>query len=73
METDAHPSAARERARRSLALETVIGREAELDIIASVLGDPSDGAAAVLLEGEPGIGKTTLWEVGVQRGRVGSG
>lgn len=41
--------------------ETLIGRERELAAIRRLLGDATGGAAAVLLDGEPGVGKTSLW------------
>lgn len=44
---------------------TVVGREAELSSIAKLLRLPDD-PRVMLLEGEPGIGKTTLWEQGVR-------
>jgi DNA-binding CsgD family transcriptional regulator len=37
-----------------------VGRERELDQVASFL-DPAGTATVLLLEGEPGIGKTTVW------------
>ena len=40
----------------------IFGREAELTAIADLLARPP---AAVVIEGEPGIGKTTVWEAGV--------
>lgn len=40
--------------------EAVIGRDAELAAAASMLGAVPDGPVALLLEGEAGIGKTTL-------------
>jgi DNA-binding CsgD family transcriptional regulator len=42
----------------------VIGRDGELDTISAFLGSPDDGAGALVLEGPPGIGKTTLWRRG---------
>ena len=44
----------------------VVGREEELDAIVGFLGDVQRWPAAVLLEGEAGIGKTTLWQAGVE-------
>ena len=45
----------------------LIGRDAELDAIERLLvrtgGEPP---SALVLEGEPGIGKTTLWRAGVE-------
>jgi DNA-binding CsgD family transcriptional regulator/tetratricopeptide (TPR) repeat protein len=38
----------------------VIGRDRDLDAIRTLLAS-SDGAGAIVLEGPPGIGKTTLW------------
>ncbi len=43
----------------------MVGREAELSRLNSFLDDVGDGPAALLLEGESGIGKTTLWKRGV--------
>ena len=39
----------------------LIGRQAELAAISSFLDDVPSGPAALLLEGQAGIGKTTLW------------
>jgi DNA-binding CsgD family transcriptional regulator len=39
----------------------VVGRDAELEALEETLADPSAGARLLLLEGEPGIGKTTVW------------
>jgi DNA-binding CsgD family transcriptional regulator len=47
----------------------VIGRDAELAAVDAFL-DALDGGARVLaIEGEPGIGKTTIWYEGVSRAR----
>lgn len=43
----------------------VVGREAELDVIARWVEGPHP--SALLIEGEAGIGKTTLWREGVDR------
>jgi len=42
-------------------MTAIIGREAEIEAIDDFLAGPTDGARALVLEGEPGIGKTTLW------------
>ncbi len=42
----------------------IVGRDAELDRISSFLGE-SAGPAALLIEGPPGIGKSTLWQAAV--------
>jgi DNA-binding CsgD family transcriptional regulator len=47
----------------------IVGRRAELDEIDRLLGDEGP-AAAVLFDGEAGIGKTTIWRAGVRRARV---
>ncbi len=53
---------------------TVIGREQERDAIEAFLAQAELGPRAVVLSGEPGIGKTVLWEAGLEnaRGRFGS-
>ena len=45
---------------------SLVGRDAELEAIRwSLAGDPDGAVRALVLEGEPGIGKTSLWEQGV--------
>src|SRR5688500_5141088 len=48
----------------------VVGREQELAAIDAFIDAPPGGPAALLLEGEAGIGKTTLWLAAVQAARV---
>src|SRR5258706_9831698 len=43
----------------------VFGREAESGAIDAVLASARHGLAALVLEGEPGIGKTTVWRKGM--------
>jgi DNA-binding CsgD family transcriptional regulator len=43
----------------------VIGRDGELDAIGAFLGSAEGPARAIVLEGQPGIGKTTLWRCGL--------
>jgi tetratricopeptide (TPR) repeat protein len=43
----------------------VIGRDDELDVIEAFLDALDGGPRALVLSGEPGIGKTVLWETGV--------
>jgi DNA-binding CsgD family transcriptional regulator len=50
-------------------VSAVIGRDAELDLVEAFLDDVATGPAALVLSGEPGIGKTILWEVGVEAAR----
>ncbi|MGH2921361.1 MAG: ATP-binding protein [Gaiellaceae bacterium] len=51
------------------ALEGIIGREGELGTIGRFLEDLTRAPASLVIEGEPGIGKTTLWAAGVERAR----
>ena len=44
----------------------IVGRERELAALDDFLREPG----ALLLTGEPGIGKTTLWEAGIQSART---
>ncbi|MGH7286722.1 MAG: AAA family ATPase, partial [Myxococcota bacterium] len=46
---------------------TVFGREAELVEVDATLADAREGFAALVLEGDPGIGKTTVWRRGMAR------
>ena len=47
----------------------VIGREEELGAIQALLADVEQGPRALVLSGEAGIGKTILWEAGVEDAR----
>jgi DNA-binding CsgD family transcriptional regulator len=42
--------------------DPLIGRDEELNAVRAFLAGTRDGPAVVLLEGEAGIGKTTVWE-----------
>lgn len=42
-------------------MTSIWGRERELRLVESFVDSIHDGAALFILEGEPGIGKTTLW------------
>lgn len=44
----------------------MLGREAEMAAIATFLDSISLGTRALVLRGEPGAGKTTLWEAGLE-------
>jgi hypothetical protein len=44
----------------------VLGQEQEQEHIAKFLDEIPRGPAILLIEGEAGIGKTTLWEFGVE-------
>jgi DNA-binding CsgD family transcriptional regulator len=50
---------------RSMALE-IVGREHEFASIHTFLDQGEEGLAALVLEGEAGIGKSTLWLAGVE-------
>ncbi|MEX2613624.1 MAG: AAA family ATPase [Gaiellaceae bacterium] len=43
----------------------IVGRDAELASVQDFVASVSDGAAALVLQGEAGVGKTTLWTEGV--------
>jgi hypothetical protein len=43
-----------------------MGREAELAAIQGFVGSTGDGFATLALEGEAGIGKTTLWQAAIR-------
>ena len=45
----------------------VVGRELDLERISSFMRSVRDGPAALLIEGDAGAGKTTLWEEGLRR------
>ncbi len=48
----------------------LLGREAELAAVEAFLEDARPGAAAFVLEGAAGVGKTTVWEEAVARVRA---
>jgi DNA-binding CsgD family transcriptional regulator len=45
----------------------VFGRDSELEELDATLARARDGFAALVLEGDPGIGKTTVWRAGIAR------
>jgi DNA-binding CsgD family transcriptional regulator len=47
----------------------IVGREHELDSLGAAVGGAADGFRALVLEGEPGIGKSTLWAATVEDAR----
>jgi DNA-binding CsgD family transcriptional regulator len=47
----------------------LVGRDEDLARIEAFLSAARDGSATLVFEGEPGIGKTTLWRAGVERAR----
>ncbi len=56
-------------AERAWAPETLPGRSAEFRVLEDFLVSPSTDPAAVIVEGDPGIGKTTLWLAAVDLAR----
>lgn len=52
-----------------MVVDKIVGRDRELLIIQGFLDDLSTGPRALVLTGEPGIGKTTLWADGVDEAR----
>ena len=48
----------------------IIGREEELSSLEAFLDEPRRGPATLVLEGEAGIGKSTLWAAGVEHARA---
>lgn len=49
--------------------EQLVGRRQELAAIDAFLAEDATGAAALVVEGEAGIGKTSVWRDGVERAR----
>jgi DNA-binding CsgD family transcriptional regulator len=47
----------------------VVGRDAEFDAVEAFLAHVAGGPAGLVLSGEAGIGKTTLWHAGVAEAR----
>jgi Cdc6-like AAA superfamily ATPase len=45
----------------------VLSRQAEVRAVADFLASASRQPSALIVEGEPGIGKTTLWSAGVKQ------
>ncbi|HWG23848.1 AAA family ATPase [Actinospica sp.] len=48
----------------------VFGRSVELATIRELLIEPDAGARALVVEGEPGVGKTALWSAGIAAARA---
>src|SRR5688500_18001087 len=53
---------------RQMAIE-IVGREDELAALHAFFERAGEGPAALVLEGDAGIGKSTLWQVGVEAAR----
>ncbi len=50
-------------------MSEVVGREKELASVRAFMDSAEDDAAALVLEGEAGVGKSTLWLAGVEHAR----
>jgi DNA-binding CsgD family transcriptional regulator len=48
----------------------IVGREAELASLNAFIDETEGGAAALVLEGEAGVGKSTLWGAAVEHARA---
>jgi hypothetical protein len=46
-------------------MTAIVGRAAELDVLRAFVGSIEGGASALVLDGEAGVGQTTLWNAGV--------
>ena len=57
------------RADTTAGVPPVVGRDAELARIDAFVGAVESGTRMLVIVGEPGIGKTTLWRAGVERCR----
>jgi DNA-binding CsgD family transcriptional regulator len=47
----------------------VVGRDAQVSLVYKFLDGATNGPTALVLDGEPGIGKSTLWLAGVEHAR----
>ena len=47
----------------------IVSREEELTSLRAFVGEPHGGSAGLVIEGEAGIGKSTLWLAGVEQGQ----
>lgn len=47
-------------------MTAVVGRDSEIASVSAFLSGIAEGASALVLEGEAGMGKTTLWRAGIE-------
>jgi len=52
--------------------DAIVGRAQELAAVAGFVDAAVEGPGGLLLEGEAGVGKTTLWQAGVDRALAGT-
>ena len=69
LSSTAEPGDIREIRAQGVARFEVVGRASELSAFPQFLDDVEVGPAALVLEGDAGIGKTALWTRGVELGR----
>ena len=50
--------------------QEIVGREAEVATVRRFVENAESGPGVLLLEGEPGIGKTTLWRAGIDEAQA---
>ena len=48
----------------------IVGRDTELTSLRAFIDETEAGSAALVIEGQAGIGKSTLWEAGVEHARA---
>jgi ABC-type dipeptide/oligopeptide/nickel transport system ATPase subunit len=48
----------------------IVGRESEIAVVEAFLAGDDRGARALAIVGAPGIGKTTVWQAGVELARA---
>src|SRR5687768_18281698 len=49
--------------------DVIVGRDEELGVVRAFFADPVRTPRALVLEGDAGIGKSTLWRAGVEAAR----
>jgi DNA-binding CsgD family transcriptional regulator len=55
---------------RNTKTSEIVGREAELAAVCAFIDQVKDGTALLVLDGDAGIGKSTLWLAGVEHARA---
>jgi hypothetical protein len=54
----------------ALGVGPIVRRESEIAVVYAFLADDDRGARALAIVGAPGLGKTTVWQAGVERARA---
>src|SRR6478752_1434120 len=68
--TERPPPQQRCRAAYAPSVTVLVGRGPELAVVEELLGEAEPSLAALEVVGEPGIGKTTVWQEAVRRGEA---